>query len=124
MPKKTGPWRASRPRWATPRPSPSSHAAAEATLPLTWRLSNAPAPSQLPPPPFSSTRLRWDTLSPTPLGAMQADSLIVLGVPDGTTLLELENSALALRIHGRPPAFPNVMEPMELMAPLRYIASR
>lgn len=97
---------------------------AEATLPLTWRLSNAPAPSQLPPPPFSSTRLRWDTLSPTPLGAMQADSLIVLGVPDGTTLLELDNTALALRIHGRPPAFPNVMEPMELMAPLRYIASR
>ncbi|MEC7693644.1 MAG: GWxTD domain-containing protein [Bacteroidota bacterium] len=97
---------------------------AEATLPLTWRLSNAPAPSQLPPPPFSSTRMRWDTLSPTPLGAMQADSLIVLGVPDGTTLLELDNTALALRIHGRPPAFPNVMEPMELMAPLRYIASR
>ena len=96
----------------------------EASLPLTWRLSNAPAPSQLPPPPFSSTRLRWDTLSPTPLGAMQADSLIVLGVPDGTTLLELDNTALALRIHGRPPAFPNVMEPMELMAPLRYIASR
>lgn len=97
---------------------------AGATLPLTWRLSNAPAPSQLPPPPFSSTRLRWDTLSPTPLGAMQADSLIVLGVPDGTTLLELDNTALALRIHGRPPAFPNVMEPTELMAPLRYIASR
>lgn len=96
----------------------------EASLPLTWRLSNAPAPSQLPPPPFSSTRLRWDTLSPIPLGAMQADSLIVLGVPDGTTLLELDNTALALRIHGRPPAFPNVMEPQELMAPLRYIASR
>ena len=94
------------------------------TLPLTWRLSNAPAPSQLPPPPFSSTRLRWDTISPTPLGAMQADSLIVLGVPDGTTLLELDNTALTLRIHGRPPAFPNVMEPTELMAPLRYIASR
>ena len=97
---------------------------AEATLPLTWRLSNAPAPSQLPPPPFSSKRLRWDTLSPTPLGGLQADSLIVLGVPDGTTLLELDNTALALRVHGRPPAFPNVMEPMELMAPLRYIASR
>jgi len=97
---------------------------AEASLPLTWRLSNAPAPSQLPPPPFSSTRLRWDTLSPTPLGAVQADSLVVLGVPDGTTLLELDNTALTLRIHGRPPAFPNVMEPQELMAPLRYIASR
>ena len=68
--------------------------------------------------------MRWDTLSPIPLGAMQADSLIVLGVPDGTTLLELDNTALALRIHGRPPAFPNVMEPQELMAPLRYIASR
>ena len=97
---------------------------AEATLPLTWRLSNAPAPSQLPPPPFSSTRLRWDTLRPFPLGAMQADSLIVLGVPDGTTLLELDNTGLALRVHGRPPAFPNVMEPQELIAPLRYIASR
>ena len=55
---------------------------------------------------------------------MQADSLIVLGVPDGTTLLELDNTGLALRVHGRPPAFPNVMEPQELIAPLRYIASR
>lgn len=99
-------------------------ASAGEAAPLTWRLSNAPEPTPLPPPPFSSTRLRWDTLTAQNLGTMQADSLIVLAVPDGTTLIELEGSAVALRIHGRQPTFPNLVEPEELIAPLRYIASR
>lgn len=91
---------------------------------MNWRLSHLPSPTQLPPPPFSSARMRWDTLKPTLLGTLQADSLLVLDVLDGTTLVELEDAGLALRIHGRPPSFPNLMEPSELIAPLRYIASR
>lgn len=92
--------------------------------PMTWDLSNVPAPKNLPPPPYSSARQRWDTLTPQPLGSLNADSLIVLVVPEGTTLLEWRGAALALRLHGRPETFPELVEAEELIAPLRYIASR
>ncbi|MGB1384167.1 MAG: GWxTD domain-containing protein [Flavobacteriales bacterium] len=98
--------------------------AVTATQPVVWDMSNAAAPTNLPPPPYSSARLRWDTLQPTPLGALEADSLIVLVVPDGTTLLQWQGSGLALRFHGTSGNFPSVVSPNELIAPLRYIASR
>jgi GWxTD domain-containing protein len=92
--------------------------------PVVWDMSNAASPNQLPPPPYSSARLRWDTLRPTALGSLQADSLIVLVVPDGTTLLQLRGTNLALRFHGRTAHFPELIGAEELVAPLRYIASR
>ena len=98
--------------------------AVTATEPVVWELSNVAAPTNLPPPPYSSARLRWDTLKPTPLGALEADSLFVLVVPDGTTLLQWRGAELALRFHGTSGNFPHVISPEELIAPLRYIASR
>ena len=92
--------------------------------PVVWDMSNAAAPTNLPPPPYSSARSRWDTLRPQPLGALQADSLIVLIVPEGTTLLQLRGTNLALRFHGRSSRFPELVEAGDLIAPLRYIASR
>jgi GWxTD domain-containing protein len=98
--------------------------ALSSTEPVVWDMSNAAAPTSLPPPPYSSSRLRWDTLRPTPLGSLQADSVIVLVVPDGTTLLQLRGSNVALRFHGVSERFPELIEAEELIAPLRYIASR
>ena len=92
--------------------------------PLTWDVLNFTPPRTLPPPPFSSGRSRWDTLQPTPLGTVDADSLIVLVVPEGTTVIELRNAPLAVRVHARPEAFPELKEANELIAPLRFIASR
>ena len=67
--------------------------------------------------PTAVPRQRWDTLTPQPLGSLNADSLVVLVVPEGTTLLELRGAALALRLHGRPEAFPELVEAEELIAP-------
>lgn len=92
--------------------------------PAVWDMSNAIPPTNLPPPPYSSARLRWDTLRPLPMGSLEADSLIVLLVPEGTTLLQLSGTPLALRFHGRSANFPELVEAEELIAPLRYIASR
>ena len=96
----------------------------EGETPLNWIISNTPAPSQLPPPPFSNTRLRWDTLTPKNIGTIQSDSLLILEVLEGTTLVELEGFDMLLRFHGRPRDFPSLVEPSQLVAPLRYIASR
>lgn len=92
--------------------------------PPVWQLSNASPTVSLPPPPYSSARTRWDTLRPDPIGTLEADSLIVLVVPEGTTLLQLPSDNLALRFHGRKGNFPALVEADELIAPLRYIASR
>lgn len=92
--------------------------------PLTWEVLNYSPPSALPPPPFSNGRPRWDTLQPASLGTINADSLMVLVVPDGTTVMELSNPSLALRVHARSEAFPELRGSSELIAPLRFIASR
>ena len=55
---------------------------------------------------------------------MTADSLLVLVVPDGTTVIELRNAPVALRVHARSPAFPELREASQLIALLRFIASR
>ena len=91
---------------------------------LIWEVENYTPPRALPPPPFSSGRSRWDTLQPTPLGVIEADSLMVLVVPEGTTVIELRNAPLAVRVHARSEAFPELKEASELIAPLRFIASR
>ena len=91
---------------------------------VMWELSNAPAPSNLPPPPYSSARLRLDTIRPSQMGTLQADSLIVLVIPDGTTMLQLQGSNLTLRFHGRSKNFPALFSAEDLISPLRYIASR
>ena len=91
---------------------------------LIWEVENYTPPRALPPPPFSSGRSRWDTLQPAPLGVVEADSLMVLVVPEGTTVIELRNAPLAVRVHARSEAFPELKEASELIAPLRFIASR
>ena len=92
--------------------------------PFTWELTNISPPSQLPPPPYSNSRPRWDTLGAKSLGAYQADSLLFLFVPEGTTVIKLRDTPLSLRIHARPPTFPSLVEATDLISPLRYIASR
>jgi GWxTD domain-containing protein len=92
--------------------------------PLIWEVQNYTPPEALPPPPFSSGRSRWDTLQPAPLGAVEADSLMILVVPNGTTVIELRNAPLTVRVHARPEAFQELREANELIAPLRFIASR
>ena len=74
--------------------------------PFYWNVHHRHAVQDLPPPPYSSTRMRWDTLTPSFLGTTQADSMLVLVVQEGTTLLDLDNAVLSLRIHGRRPNFP------------------
>ena len=92
--------------------------------PLVWEVQNFTPPRALPPPPFSSGRSRWDTLQPASLGAVEADSLMVLVVPDGTTVIKLRDTPVAVRVHARSEAFPDLREANELIAPLRFIASR
>lgn len=92
--------------------------------PFYWNVHHRHAVQELPPPPYSSTRMRWDTLTPSFLGTTQADSMLVLVVQEGTTLLDLDNAELSLRIHGRRPNFPALTESRDLIAPLRYIAAR
>lgn len=99
-------------------------AEAQVSETLTWDVLNYTPPRTLPPPPFSNARSRWDTLQPQSLGAVTADSLLVLVVPDGTTVIELRNAPVALRVHARSPAFPELREASQLIAPLRFIASR
>ena len=90
---------------------------------VMWELSNAPAPSNLP-PPLTAVRDRLDTIRPSQMGTLQADSLIVLVIPDGTTMLQLQGSNLTLRFHGRSKNFPALFSAEDLISPLRYIASR
>ena len=92
--------------------------------PFLWTVQHRQALQEMPPPPYSNTRMRWDTLTPSFLGKTQADSMLVLLVQEGTTLLNLDNSELSLRFHGRRPNFPALTESQDLIAPLRYIASR
>ena len=92
--------------------------------PLVWDVQNYTPPRSLPPPPFSNGRSRWDTLKPQSLGTVEADSLIALVVPEGTSVIELRTAPVALRVHARSEAFPELREAHELIAPLRFIASR
>ena len=92
--------------------------------PLVWDVQNYTPPRSLPPPPFSNGRSRWDTLKPRSLGTVEADSLIALVVPEGTSVIELRTAPVALRVHARSEAFPELREAHELIAPLRFIASR
>ena len=92
--------------------------------PVVWDFYNAQTPSNLPPPPYSNARSRRDTLQPDLLGSLEADSLILFVVPEGTSILQLRGSDLALRFHGRSKNFPRLVTPQDLIAPLRYIASR
>ena len=92
--------------------------------PFFWNVRHRQALQGMPPPPYSSKRMRWDTLTATFLGTTQADSMLVLLVQEGTTLLDLNKSELSLRIHGRRPHFPSLAESEDLIAPLRYIAAR
>lgn len=89
-----------------------------------WAVYSAASPSQFPAPPYSQARLRWDTIQPVPLGEIIADSAIVLVVPEGTTLLQLQGNPLKLLFHGRNPSFPELTSAQDLIAPTRYIASR
>ena len=47
-----------------------------------------------PPPSFQQRSVAMGHLAASPLGTVEADSLIVLVVPEGTTVIELRNAPL------------------------------
>jgi GWxTD domain-containing protein len=89
-----------------------------------WVVSHVLPPSTLPPPPYSGARVRWDTLSAQPLTTLGRDELSHLIVPEGITTLYHPRTDLGLVIHSRRPNFPALVNPDDLIRPVRYIASR
>lgn len=89
-----------------------------------WLLYHVTPPKSLPPPPYSGTRVRWDTLTPVNVGQVVADSMLVVQVAEGLTLFELASNELAIHVHGRQARFPELGPAPSLIAPVRYIATR
>ena len=71
--------------------------------PFYWNVHHRHAVQELPPPPYSSTRMRWDTLTP-PFWEQPKPTALVLVVQRGQPSRFGQRCAL-LRIHGRRPNF-------------------
>ena len=96
----------------------------ESPLAGLWSVLQVEPPAGLPPPPFSGSRPRWDTLTSRLLGELKADSLLVLVVPEGATVLECEANNLRRIFFAHDAHFPELASAESLVAPTRYIASR
>lgn len=89
-----------------------------------WDINLTLPPQTLPPPPYSGSRWSFDTLSPYPIASVSPDEMVEWIVPWGTTTWSQSDSPTTLLLHGRRFHFPDLVEPINLIEPLRYIASR
>lgn len=89
-----------------------------------WDINLVLPPQTLPPPPYSTSRWAFDTLSPFPIASVSPDEMVEWIVPWGTTTWRQGDAPATLLLHGRRLHFPELVDPINLIEPLRYIASR